>query len=269
MSLHIDLDDEETEMERVEVQEQILRNVLAFNGCRTSQNQDVRLFYVERLRLGKIFIAALYEGRTLFCPSRFAGYKDNTMARHLAFEDKSGSITTPCITSLLGQPHTANVELEKQYLALCTDLEIKASGKNRTYWFVTHKGPPIVEPPPTSGQEPEFPDEVAASGRYSEGAVKQVLVNAYERSPEARQACIVEYGAICAVCSLNFESRYGAIGLGFIHVHHLIPLALRSAEYIVDPIKDLRPVCPNCHSMLHKSDPPFSIEELREVMASC
>ena len=36
--------------------------------------------------------------------------------------------------------------------------------------------------------------------------------------------------------------------------------------YIVDPIKDLFPVCPNCHSMLHKIDPPYSIEELKKII---
>jgi 5-methylcytosine-specific restriction protein A len=33
-------------------------------------------------------------------------------------------------------------------------------------------------------------------------------------------------------------------------------------NYIVDPVKDLEPVCPNCHAMLHRKDPPYSIEEL-------
>ena len=32
--------------------------------------------------------------------------------------------------------------------------------------------------------------------------------------------------------------------------------------YDVDPINDLMPVCPNCHAMLHRRTPPFSVEEL-------
>jgi len=34
----------------------------------------------------------------------------------------------------------------------------------------------------------------------------------------------------------------------------------------VDPATDLRPVCPNCHEMLHKKDPPYTIEELRNAV---
>ncbi len=36
------------------------------------------------------------------------------------------------------------------------------------------------------------------------------------------------------------------MGEGFIHVHHLKPLSEVGYEYRVDPIRDLRPVCPNC-----------------------
>ena len=36
-----------------------------------------------------------------------------------------------------------------------------------------------------------------------------------------------------------------------------------TAEYEPDPRRDLVPVCPNCHAMLHTSDPPLEIEKLR------
>jgi type I restriction enzyme R subunit len=38
-------------------------------------------------------------------------------------------------------------------------------------------------------------------------------------------------------------------------------------EYRLDPIADLRPVCPNCHSMLHKKRPAISIEELKKQIS--
>lgn len=112
-----------------------------------------------------------------------------------------------------------------------------------------------------------FPDEVADPGEYKEGAVRQVVVNRFERDPNARAACIAHFGAHCQVCDFVFADAYGAIGEGFIHVHHLVPLANIGAEYSLDPVRDLRPVCPNCHAMLHKRNPPFGIEELRELIA--
>lgn len=99
---------------------------------------------------------------------------------------------------------------------------------------------------------PIYPDEVHEQPtEFTEGSIKQVTVNAYERNPKARAACIAKYEAICWVCDFNFEAIYGAIGKGFIHVHHKIDIATVGESYQVDPINDLIPVCPNSHAMLH------------------
>jgi hypothetical protein len=38
-------------------------------------------------------------------------------------------------------------------------------------------------------------------------------------------------------------------------------------EYRVNPIEDLRPVCPNCPATLHREDPPFAVEELQSLVS--
>jgi 5-methylcytosine-specific restriction protein A len=63
---------------------------------------------------------------------------------------------------------------------------------------------------------------------------------------------------------MNFESTYGEIGRGFIHIHHLKPISTVGGEYSIDPNTDLVPVCPNCHAMMHQRETPFTPEELRE-----
>ncbi len=115
---------------------------------------------------------------------------------------------------------------------------------------------------------PIYPDEVelAPKQMFVEGAVRTVQVNAYERNAEARRACITHHGTTCKVCGFDFAGRFGDLGLGFIHVHHKVPLADIRTTYELDPIHDLAPVCPNCHAMLHRSNPPMTIEQLRAVM---
>lgn len=108
-----------------------------------------------------------------------------------------------------------------------------------------------------------FPDELSGDVSHMEGVAHAVLVNAYERSESARNACINHHGPVCRACRLNFEEKYGEIGRGYIHVHHIVPIASIGRQYQVDPINDLVPVCPNCHAMLHRRNPPFSIEDLR------
>lgn len=100
-----------------------------------------------------------------------------------------------------------------------------------------------------------------------EGSTKTVIINAYERSGPARKKCIQHYGLKCSVCETSMADKYGAIGNDYIHVHHLYPEKLRAgSEYEIDPIKDLRPVCPNCHAMLHTNNPPLSIETLKSKL---
>lgn len=111
-----------------------------------------------------------------------------------------------------------------------------------------------------------LPDEIDEPQEFYEGAVKSIKVNAFERSQQARNACVEHYGAKCEICSMTFESRYGEIGKGFIHVHHLKPLGEIGAEYTIDPVNDLRPVCPNCHAMLHTRKPPYSIDEVKAML---
>jgi hypothetical protein len=101
---------------------------------------------------------------------------------------------------------------------------------------------------------------------FPEGAVTRVTVNKYERDPAARKKCLARYGHQCSVCDLNFEDEYGDIGRDFIHVHHLKELSTVGPGYEVDPIDDLRPVCPNCHAMLHKRRPAFTPEELKAML---
>ena len=100
-----------------------------------------------------------------------------------------------------------------------------------------------------------------------EGALMKVNVNKYERNQKARRECVAKKGYRCQVCGRDFEATYGEIGKGFIHVHHLTPISSIGKEYKLNVDTDLAPVCPNCHYMLHRKNPPYTIEELKEIIA--
>lgn len=114
------------------------------------------------------------------------------------------------------------------------------------------------------GQVHLRPDEVR---RIMDGEPRKVTITTYDRSAIARQLCIEHHGYDCAVCGFNFEIAYGAIGAQYVEVHHLRQLAHVGAAHEIDPIEDLRPVCANCHRMLHRQRTPLSIEELNKVRA--
>jgi hypothetical protein len=118
------------------------------------------------------------------------------------------------------------------------------------------------------GRRPDYapPEELLDNGALFEGGLRRIVVNRYERSPAARARCIAHHGSRCIVCGFDFGQVYGVAFLGFIHVHHLTPLGSIRSSYRLDPIRDLRPVCPNCHAAIHRTDPPFSPEEIKALL---
>jgi predicted HNH restriction endonuclease len=110
--------------------------------------------------------------------------------------------------------------------------------------------------------EQSLPGDLLDSQGFPEGSVRRVVVNASERNPAARRRCIEHYGARCFICGFAFGEMYGEVAEGFIHVHHLRSFAEIGEEYHVDPVEDLRPVCPNCHAVLHLRTPPYCIDDV-------
>lgn len=108
-----------------------------------------------------------------------------------------------------------------------------------------------------------LPEEIDPAAPLIEGASRTVSINSYERSPVARAKCLEHFGYSCRVCAFSFERTYGPIGKQYIHVHHIVPLSEIKGQYVVDPLKDLIPVCPNCHAMIHNTRPAQTIAQLR------
>ncbi|MFL7025216.1 HNH endonuclease [Enterovibrio norvegicus] len=196
-----------------------------------------------------------------------------------------------CLDAVLAMPkgveykHTINIQATKFYLqrfeGILTpskfDLVLLSVEKHLAFYVAQGKGDQVTIRALVDSYRvklaqqavsPIYPDEVyVLPSEFTEGSIKQVTINAYERNPKARAACIAEHKAICQVCNFDFEAIYGAIGKGFIHIHHKVDLATIGKSYQVDPINDLIPVCPNCHAMLHTEEPAMDIEKLKLTMS--
>jgi hypothetical protein len=109
-------------------------------------------------------------------------------------------------------------------------------------------------------------DEPLLSPMLSEGRPRTVNVIQYERNKRARQKCLARWGFRCVACGIAFGEAYGADLTDYIHVHHLEPVASRKNTYRLNPERDLRSMCPNCHAVAHRSDPPFSIAEIKNFI---
>lgn len=224
-----------------------------FNG-RCSQNWSCgntksikpgdRIFLLKTGTEPKGIIAAGFSSSVPFYDIHWSGVKaKNTLFVNVDFE----VLLNPDKDQILTVDNLKNGNLDKQnWSPMASGISIKPEIVNEleSVWFdflttqnIRHN--PFVE------------TEIDEQKSYTEGTPNQVLVTKYERNPFARKTCIDFYGVTCSVCKFDFEANYGVLGKGFIHVHHLKQVSHIGKEYKIDPVKDLRPVCPNCHAMLH------------------
>lgn len=124
----------------------------------------------------------------------------------------------------------------------------------------------VLSSVPTTGDEATALVDVEHDVGLPEGAVTRVEVNRYERSRKNRLLCLAVHGYCCSACGMRFEDVYGGIGRDFIEVHHLVPVSQMGEHYAINPIEDLAPLCSNCHRMVHRSDPPYSVEDIARVV---
>ena len=108
-----------------------------------------------------------------------------------------------------------------------------------------------------------------AAGRYAEGASKlvKIIAKEVERDPRVRGECLRIHGTKCAICGFDSEAVYGVPGI--IHAHHLHPVWEGIRE--TDPEKDMIPVCPNCHAMIHSKVGRgcYEPDEVKRMMKEC
>lgn len=156
----------------------------------------------------------------LFAPSKFIGYKNTTVSNYVG--KGNGGETQAVLNKWFSKLDRTSEEYTLasdalQVFSAKIGKKISAKVFNGTggiYLLSSHVNLSLY---PDETNEPE----------YKEGKVKQVTVNAIERNPEARRKCIEYYGAVCNSCDFDFSEKYGAeLGSGFIHVHHVLDIAL-------------------------------------------
>ena len=247
---------------------EIENNIQALERLRTGSSEQ-RKFWQRLIKNNKYLVVLPNNGRYLFAPRVFAGYRDNGFdhSNQEGWDRRSANQAVDTHAhGPIEQGDDEYVAIDAAFIDLCTRNGFEPSRHQlaRRYWAIvdTPSSAPALSP------KALFPDEVQLAPGLYEGAVTQIMVNRFERSREARAKCIAHYGTKCQACDQSLEETYGERGAGFIHVHHSRPLSTIRESYEVDPIADLRPVCPNCHAMLHirGDDDLLTVDELRAIL---
>ena len=114
------------------------------------------------------------------------------------------------------------------------------------------------------GVEEDFPSDIGEP----EGTPFQVTTTRYERQRLNREACIQLKGTKCLACDFDFEYTYGELGSGYIEIHHVVPVSKMGPEYQLSISADLVPLCSNCHSMVHRANPPLTVADLKKIIGN-
>jgi predicted HNH restriction endonuclease len=118
-----------------------------------------------------------------------------------------------------------------------------------------------------SGEEVDQEVQVTSiNERFVEGRLVDVVMQRRERNEAARTACLAVYGYNCVVCGINLKARYAGLPIEVIHVHHEEPLSQSDGERGFDPVATMKPVCPNCHAVIHSRNPPYPISEVKQMV---
>jgi 5-methylcytosine-specific restriction endonuclease McrA len=135
--------------------------------------------------------------------------------------------------------------------------------------FVILKLNPPYELTPPSSPDSHYPNPEDI-GNVKDGEVRDIHSDVYERNPKNRVACLNHFGYKCQICGFDFSTFYGPEFAGKIEVHHIDPLCRTKSAQPIDPVKDLIPVCSNCHTALHSKkggqDEVYLPDELKAMI---
>ena len=245
-------------MELVEDLSEILDNLLYLESKLNSKNPQDCEEANNLIKKGICFVKYVIDNRIVFAPSRFIGYKNNSLRLHYNSKTKHGSNTNNRIKKILNQIAKSNKEVDIEYFEFCGSYGILPNkegsfGTERKYWDLGNLNINIYG-------DVELP----------EGKKKLITHYKRERNPRLRQIAINNFlvkhkKLFCEACEFNFEEKYGKLGQGFIECHHTIPLSKMKTNHRTK-IEDLVLLCSNCHRMIHKPENWLTVEELKKVI---
>lgn len=236
---------------------ELIDNTLYLERMLSSRNTIEKGKAFDLVRRGTCFLRYTVDGRTLFAPSRFIGYKRNSIKSHIESRPH-GSITNSRIIKVIGQEPVANKKIDQEYRNFCQSYGIQPNdtgnfGATRRFWDLE-----------------SFTTNVYGDIELPEGRKKNVIHVTRERNPRLRQIAINNFLAkhkrlYCEACTFDFEKTYGDIGRNFIECHHTIPVSKMQPGHKTKP-EDIALLCSNCHRIVHKSKDWLTLEQLKKII---
>jgi hypothetical protein len=131
-------------MKFIEILKDLQVNLETLENYLNSPLQKEKEYALDRVKLGTCFVVYEINGQKHFAPSRFIGYKDNTMGKHDKNDKKDGIETKPAISGVLKTADAScslgnDAFMDQAYMDYCLKLGITpkvkgAFGVERKFW---------------------------------------------------------------------------------------------------------------------------------------
>jgi predicted HNH restriction endonuclease len=247
-------------MKLISDKSQLLKNIETVETYLVYGTENEQLDIQNCIKRGTCFVAYKIESEIRFAPSKFLGYRNNSLNRHIPSQT-DGRDTNKVINIVLNSKPLPNDNLEKKYFKYSNNLGIYPSengayGVKRKFWQLD-----ITK---------DFKTNEEFTGEFPEGKIVEQVHKSRERNSKlimiAKQNFISKYGKLfCQVCNFNFENSYGSIGKDFIEGHHTIAVSDMTHGHQTKP-EDIAMLCSNCHRMIHKRRPWLSMNDLKKLI---
>ena len=133
-------------MELINSKDELIKNIETLEYY-INEGKDLEVIDAKSLiKRGTCFVVYKIDSVLHFAPSRFIGYRDNNLDKHLASEKKDGRDTNQAIIKILETKPEINDKLNEKYLEYCNHLgfqpgEKGSFGAPRKFWYISiHSG---------------------------------------------------------------------------------------------------------------------------------
>jgi putative restriction endonuclease len=134
------------ELDMIESYDDLLNNIEQLEQARKSDGQ-VKALYNSLIGLGSVFLPYLNDDGIAFAPSRFIGYRNNTVLGHSQLEDRDGRRTNVRVSEVLTEQYGFRIvnkvddDAAYNYQVFCNKLSIDPRNSRKSFWLT----PPVEE----------------------------------------------------------------------------------------------------------------------------
>ena len=239
-------------------EQDVVKNIATLRRYQEGDEKE-REFHDGLIRKGRLFVVGSYESQYAFAPSRFAGYRLNTLIKHNRSESKDGKVTNPALNRIFGRPIDEKNDNAALYQKLDAAFHDYCSKSNivpdnipnpRKYWLTSGV---IDFSGGESGGNASSGDAIDDIGADCPG-MQTYTGKRYSRDLAVRAAVMNRAGGVCEHC--NKPGFLGADGQPYLECHHIIALAKDGADRMTNVIA----LCPNDHREAHFGKRRFKLE---------